>query len=313
MTERLRTEEVSFLSEGTKLAGTLAVPAADGPVAAVLMLPGSGETDRNDNARAVAINVFPPLVQALGALGLATFRYDKRGVGDSGGDYWRSGFDDRLTDAVAAVAWLREQPQIDPARIFVLGHSEGALIAIRLAAGAVPVMGVVLLAGSAKTGEETLLWQGRQIAQSLTGLPRLIVRALRIDPLAAQRKSIARLKASTSDTLRVQLVRKLNAKWLREFLAYDPAADLAKVDVPVLAITGAKDLQVDPADLELMAELIPGEFASFRAPDVTHLLRHEVGPPSLQTYKQQVRRPVDASVIDRVCTWLKERSNGTNQ
>lgn len=313
MTERLREQTVTFTSDGNSLAGSLVLPTADRPVAAVLLLPGSGETDRNDNARALAINAFPPIVQALGEIGLASFRYDKRGVGDSGGDYWGSGFNDRLTDAVAAVDWLRAQPQVDPAQIFVLGHSEGALLAVRMAAGAAPIAGLVLLAGSAKTGEETMLWQGRQIADSITGFPRLIIKSLRIDPLASQRKAIARIKASTSDTLRVQLVRKLNAKWLREFMAYDPAPDLAKVHVSVLAITGSKDLQVDPADLQTMAQLIPGQFESYLVPDVTHLLRHETGASSLQTYKKQARRPVDGSVIDRVCTWLKEQTNGTNQ
>ena len=94
-------------------------------------------------------------------IGFATFRYDKRGVGASGGDYWATGFNDRLTDAIAAVKWLASQPTLDASRVFVLGHSEGALIAIRLASGAAQVAGAVLLAGSAKTGEQTSGKAGR--------------------------------------------------------------------------------------------------------------------------------------------------------
>ena len=297
---------VTFPSAGLVLAGTFAVPEAGRRLPVVLLLPGSGQTDRDDNAKKVAINAFPPLVEALGHIGVATLRYDKRGVGASQGEYWRSGFDDRLADAVAAVEWLRAQPEVDPARIFVLGHSEGALIAIRMAAGAAPVAGILLVAGAAKTGEETLRWQGRQIAASLTGFPKLVLRVLRIDPLRAQEKSIARLKASTGDTVRVQLVQKLNAKWMREFMAYHPAPDLARVRVPVLAITGAKDIQVDPADLDRMVDLVPGPVEAHRVPDLTHLLRAEQGAPSLQTYKRQAKEPVDPRVIDLVCTWLKE-------
>src|SRR3954471_7756924 len=90
-------------SAGLVLAGTLVVPEGDGSAAAraaVLLLPGSGQTDRDDNAERLAINAFPPLVHALPALRVAPFRYDKRGVGASQGDYWHTGFDDRLTDAV---------------------------------------------------------------------------------------------------------------------------------------------------------------------------------------------------------------------
>jgi uncharacterized protein len=305
-----RERAVTFRSAGLDLAGTLTLPATGEPPPAVLLLPGSGQTDRNDNARALAINVFPPFVQALDGAGLATFRYDKRGVGASAGDYWRTGFDDRLTDAVAAVDWLRGQPDVDSSRIFVLGHSEGALLAVRLAAGGAPVAGLVLLAGSAKTGEQTLRWQGAKIAASITGFPGFVLRVLHIDPLRAQDKAIARVKATNSDTLRIQLVQKLNAKWMREFIAYDPEPDLAAVRVPVLAITGAKDLQVDPADVDRMAQLITGPFESHVVPDVTHLLRAEPGRPSLQTYRRQVKQPIDPRVTDYVRDWLKQRVDG---
>lgn len=150
--------EVRFLSDDVTLAGTFTLPDGAGTVPTVLMLPGSGQTDRDDNAKKLAINLFPQLAELLDACGSATLRYDKRGVGASGGDYWSSGFQDRLTDAAAAMGWLATQEQVDGSRLFVLGHSEGALVAIRLAAGAAPIAGVVLLAGSAKSGEQTLLW-----------------------------------------------------------------------------------------------------------------------------------------------------------
>jgi uncharacterized protein len=78
---------------------------------------------------------------------------------------------------------------------------------------------------------------------------------------------------------RIQLVVKLNAKWMRDFLAYDPAPDLARITVPVLAITGSRDLQVDPADLQTMAELTTGAFERHLLPGVTHLMRPDSGAP----------------------------------
>jgi pimeloyl-ACP methyl ester carboxylesterase len=303
---------VTFSSDGYTLAGTLTLPdrAEPGPVPAVLMLSGSGRTDRDSNVSRprLRINLFPPLVEPLDAAGFATLRYDKRGVGASAGDRRTIGFHDRLRDAAAAVAWLGSRPEIDPSRIFIVGHSEGALYATRLAAGAAPVAGVVLLAGSAKSGEEILRWQVRQILQTLTGVNRWLLKVLPIDPLKQHRRHLERIKASTGDTVRIQL-RKMNAKWMREFMAYDPATDLAAAKVPVLAITGAKELQLDPADLDRMAELVPTEFEGHVVADVTHLLRVEPGQPTLRTYRRQCRQPVDHRVVDHVVTWLNTHAH----
>ena len=97
---------------------------------------------------------------------------------------------------------------------------------------------------------------------------------------------------------------RVNAKWFREFLAYDPADDLPKIDVPVLAITGEKDLQVDPADLAVVAELAGGPVETHLVPDLTHSLRRQPGAPSLTRFKQEVREPVDAEVLTTVREWL---------
>jgi len=303
MSDPVRREEVRFKSGELTLTGTLAVPGVSGAVPAVLMLPGSGQTDRDDNAKALAIDVFPQLSMAIERQGLATFRYDKRGVGASEGDYFSSDFDDRLTDAVAAVEWLRARPEVDASRVIVLGHSEGALLSVRLAAGAAPVAGAVLLAGAAQAGEQILTWQGRQIADSLTGVSKWVVRLLHIDLVKSQRKALNRIRSSRADVVRIQ-GRKINAAWMRQFMAYDPAPDLARVGVPVLAITGDRDLQVNPDDLDLMRDLVKGPFEAFRPSGVTHLLRTEGTKRGLSGYKEQVRRPVDPRVISAVTDWL---------
>ncbi len=319
-------QAVTFASAGLRLSGTLTTPGADGhspadahlpanaPSPAVMLLPGSGRTDRDDNAKVMALNLFPELVAELSTIGFATFRYDKRGVGSSEGDYFATGFDDQLADASAAVAWLAGRPEVDPKRIFVLGHSEGAMNAVRLAAGAAgagtaAVAGIVLLGGSAKTGEETMLWQGHQIAPTITGFNKLIINLLRIDVVKSQVKGINRLKATSTDVARMQGQR-INAKWVREFLAYDPVPDLAKVHVPVLAITGANDIQVDPDDLRLMAELIPADVESHVVPDVTHLFRSDPSRAGLKDYKKQTKRPVDPRVVGYVTAWLKGHARG---
>jgi len=304
--------EMEFTSDNFKLSGTYVTPTEDRPLPVVLLLSGSGQTDRDDNAKKLAIDVYPQIAEAVGSWGFASLRYDKRGVGESEGDYWSSGFTDRVTDAKAAISWLGSQPNVDPKQIYVLGHSEGAILAIRLAAGSTAVAGVILLAGSSKTGEETLFWQGKQITSTLTGFSKWLIDHLHIDPLKKQRQSIDKIKASTGDTFRAQFVQKINARWMREFLVYNPEQDLARIHVPVLAITGAKDIQVDPGDLERMKQLVKGSFESHLVPDVTHLLRADPGPPSLKTYKELVKKPVDERVINYIKLWLKEHAYGNN-
>ncbi len=141
---------------------------------------------------------------------------------------------------------------------------------MRVAAESPGVAGAVLLAGGARTGEEELRWQAGRVIETLTGFNAFLIKLLHIDALKSQGKQLEKIKRSTADSYRVQL-RKLNAKWMREFLAYDPAADLVRIKVPVLAITGAKDIQVDPANLERMAALLTAPFESHVVPDVTHL------------------------------------------
>lgn len=285
------------------LSGTLTLPEGDGPFATVLLLTGSGPIDRDSNHKRMRFDVTAQLAGALAEAGFASFRYDKRGVGASPGDWRKSGLWDNVDDAAAALAMLRARPEVDPSRLAVAGHSEGAVQAVALAARDRDLAGVVLLAGSARSGEETTRRQARVIAPTLPRPVRLLLRALRIDLEKKVAKNHTKLEATTTDVAWVDLT-KVNAKWFREFLAYDPADDLPKLDVPVLAITGEKDLQVDPADLAIVAELAGGPVETHLVPDLTHSLRRQPGSPSLARYKQEVREPVDAEVVATVREWL---------
>lgn len=302
--------EVVFTSAGLRLSGTLTVPDGSDRCACVLMVTGSGQVDRNENQKRFPLNVMGELAGHLAQRGIGSLRYDKRGVGESEGSFWETGFHDNVADASAALAFLKTQEHVRADKVFLLGHSEGAYIAARVAAGSSGVAGAVLLAGGARLGEEELRWQGTQVAGRLTGINAWIVKLFRIDVLKSQQKQLDKIKRSRADWYRTQLVAKVNAKWMREFLAYEPADDLSRVTVPILAITGSKDIQVDPGNLERMAALVTGPFESHVLPDVTHLLRSESGPGGLATYKKQVRRAMDPRVPALITDWL-ERQTGT--
>jgi len=146
----------------------------------------------------------------------------------------------------------------------------------------------------------------------MKGFQKWLIGALHVDVRKQQLKAFAKIGKSTKDTYRVQGISRINAKWMREFLAYDPAEDLKRIEVPVLAITGSKDIQVDPADLEIMASLVRSEFEPHVVPDVTHLLRADSDPvPTINSYKDQVKVPVDPRVLELVTDWLGRRTSGT--
>ena len=282
-------------ADGVRLAGTLTLPAGPGPHPAVLCLPGSGKLDRDANAGKLRMELGRPLAATLARHGIASLRYDRRGVGATPGDWHTVGFLDNRADAAAALRALRTHPAVRT--VGVVGHSEGAVHAMWLAAHASPAA-AVLLAGYARPGEAAVRWQGGRLAEAV---PRPLLGVLR----RVASKQLARLSATTTDAARVGGVR-VNAKWWREQLAYDPRADLSRIQVPVLAITGEKDVQVDPADLDVLANLVPGA-QTRRVPDLTHLLRRTDGPGTVFGYRKLLRRPVEEDLLTDIARWLAER------
>jgi pimeloyl-ACP methyl ester carboxylesterase len=249
------------------------------------------------------LNIMRDFAEHLAAAGIASYRYDKRGVGASEGDYRSTGLHDNIADATAAVEMLRSRPEFDADQVFVIGHSEGAFIGSDLA-GSSDIAGAVLLSGAAHTGEEVLRWQAAQVAETIPRPAKFLLKLLRKDVLSMQDKRLTQLRESQQDVARIQLVR-INAKWFREFLAFDPSRALQQVRVPILAITGAKDIQVDPADVTLMGALVPTDFTGQVLDDVTHLLRRDDAPAGLKTYKKQMKRPVDRRLLEIVSGWVK--------
>ena len=287
------------------LAGTLTLPDATTPVPAVLLATGSGPLDRDSNHRRLRFDVTRALAHALAEAGLASLRYDKRGVGGSPGDWRAAGLYDNVDDLARAREALAARPEVDAHRVVLAGHSEGALLAAALAAReGVPVAGVVLLAMSARPGAELLRWQARQLGPTLPAPVRGLLRLLRTDLETRVAGNHRKILATTTDLARVDGVR-LNARWHREFLRHDPRADLARLTVPVLALTGDKDLQVPADDLVVLAATVPGPVEVHRVPDLTHTLRRQERAPSIRHYREELRRPVDPEVRSSVIAWCR--------
>jgi pimeloyl-ACP methyl ester carboxylesterase len=278
-------EDATFRSDGLNLAGTWTLPAA-GPVKGLaLLLPGSGEVDRNSDHRRMPLGVTRDLAEALALEGIASFGYDKRGVGASEGSFLAAGFQHNYDDAAAAFEMVaRRSPELP---VFVVGHSEGAFHATALAARERGrVAGVVLLSASAHSGQETSQWQTGRIAGALPAFPRVLLKLLRTDLVEQQRKSMVKLHASDQDVMRMQ-GRRINARWMREFLQFDPLPFLEQLEVP--------------------ASTVPGPVETKCIPDMTHLLRRDPRTPMLSDYKRQIRERTDAEVLETVAGWMQSR------
>ncbi|GGC15930.1 alpha/beta hydrolase [Cellulomonas carbonis] len=295
--------DLTFTSDGHTLAASLAVPAGDGPFPAVLVLPGSGPVDRDSNHKRLPLDITGALRRALAEAGLVVMAYDKRGVGASPGDWMRVGLDASTQDARAALEVLRGRPEVDASHVVVVGHSEGAIHAARLAAEVEGLAGVALLSASATPGEELLRWQTGNVVASMPGWLRRVLSVLRVDLVARTERNRRQIARTTTDVARIGGQR-LNARWHREFMSYDPRVDLARLTVPVLAVTGSKDLQVRPSDLEVIASTVRGPVEVHEVPDVSHILRPQAGAASLAGYRKEVRQPVDERVLRLVVAWV---------
>jgi uncharacterized protein len=274
----MNAREVSFDSGGRSLAGTYA-EAAD-PVAAALLIAGSGKTDRESDVHLplhgmLRGGITRQVCDSLVAARVSALRYDKRGVGASGGDYMSAGMTQRLADARAALGWLAAAAAGLP--LLAIGHSEGTYYAAALAADG-EVDGPVLLSGSARTGAEILTWQTQKMAERLPRSARLILRLMRTNAIQAQRKNMDRILASSDDVVRVQGMR-VNARWVRDFAAYDPGPVVGRITVPVLAITGAEDVQVPPEDVDAIGQLVQGPFDGHVVAVLSHMLRPDPASP----------------------------------
>ena len=266
------TQDVIFETADPKVSpvGTLSYPKSGGPFPAVLLLAGSGGHDRD--AGMSLHKTLLVLADHLTRQGFAVLRYDKRGVGLSGGQlHPLSTIDDYAADAHAAIRFLKQQPNIDPARIGIVGHSEGGIVAPMVAAGAPnDVRFIVMLAGTGLPGVELKSLQDAAIRRA-DGMSEELIRLNRdqerelfdiaagkrshADALAAMRAATNALPEQTKTALEIppegipdEAFEALLTPWFRHFLALDPRPYLEKVTCPVLALVGEKDLQVPPAE-----------------------------------------------------------------
>ena len=229
------------------LQGSLLLPKSDQPVPVALLIAGSGPTDRNGNNPAGRNDSLKRLAQGLAKLGVASLRYDKRGVGASlaaAPDERELSVEGYVNDALAWSAKLKGDPRFS--QLILIGHSEGALIA-SLAAPKSGAAALISIAGSGRPIDEVL----REQLQGRLPPALLATSYFLIDELKA-----GRTHAEVPEPLQV-LFRPSVQPYLVSLFAYDPAEAFAAVETPALIVQGRHDIQVGIEDAEALQRAKP--------------------------------------------------------
>ena len=320
-----REELVTFnnpAAAGVRLAGTLTLPQGTALFPAIVLIAGSGRNDRNEEIAGHMLALV--LADALTRQGYAVLRYDKRGVAKSTGDYSSATTLDFASDVTAAAAYLRRRPDIDTAKVGLIGHSEGGTIAAIVAAKDPNLAFIVMMAGFALPGRVLVAEQIRRIAISDGETREAATRTFNLnrrlyDAIAAskdQREAQARVhellmsaKPKPGQAEFDQAIQFTELPYMRFILAYDPAPVLGEVRVPVLALSGSKDLVVPP-DLNLPAlrkaltrdqDVTVVEF-----PGLNHFFQHaETGSPREFAKIEETLAP---EVLSLTSHWILEHT-----
>jgi pimeloyl-ACP methyl ester carboxylesterase len=302
-----RDENVFIPANGFSLAGTITRPENIAKPPVVILLSGSGPQDRDETVFGI-----PVLGQVAGRLSDAGFfvvRYDKRGVGQSGGRIESTSIEAYADDARGVVEWVRKRKDVDRDRIALVGHSEGGAVALLVGSqmrGKVRALG--LIAAPGQTGREISLMQQRHVLDKLN------------EPEAAKRAKIE-LQVKVMDAVTTgkgweavppELRRQSETAWFKSWLLFDPAEAMRRTNQPVFIIQGSLDTQVPPGQadrLEAMANArkirnVPPA-RKVVVPGINHLLV-PAGTGEVDEYPSLPVKVVATAVTDPLIAWLKE-------
>jgi pimeloyl-ACP methyl ester carboxylesterase len=254
-----REEVVDYPSSAANvhLAATLTLPEGNGPFPAVVLIAGSGSHERDENIFGHAL--FMVLADHLTRQGIAVLRFDKRGLGQSTGNYASATSTDFAADVEAGAVYLRSRHEIDAYRIGLIGHSEGGFLAPMVAGRDPGIAYIVMMGGPGVTGDQIIMAQAKAISAA-GGMPPAAIAASQAfqrrlldavmaakDEASAETAARAILKeAGLPDAAIDGQAKAVASPWFRFFLAHDPVPDLKRLRIPVLALVGSKDLQVPP-------------------------------------------------------------------
>lgn len=276
-----------------KLPGTLTLPNGSGPFPGVVLVHGSGPSDEDETVGGT--KVFKDLAEGLASRGIAVLRYEKRTSKYATKIRGLKDFtinEETVDDAVRALALLRKQPEINPQKVYLLGHSLGGYIAPRIAAEDEKLAGIIMLAANARPIEDLMVDQAEYMK-----LP-----AKDIEGIKTQAKRIKALEQADSDA---PPLLGMPATYLLDLKEYDPVASAKKIAVPILFLQGDRDFQVTSKDLALWKAGLAGrkDVTFQQYPALNHIFVAGQGPSNEAEYRKPGH--VAPEVIDTIAKWIK--------
>lgn len=312
-------EEVTFQNadDGVTLAGTLTWSASGARCKAVVLVSGSGGQDRNNTFS--EHKTFFVLADYLARHGIATLRVDDRGVGKSGGNLKESGLPDADADAVAAVNYLKQRPEINADSVGVIGHSEGAFVAFSMAARK-EVPFIITLAGGGVSGSELLLMQRAALLRA-SGVKEDFIE--KYNNYMRQAQDIV-LQSGDAATCERKLTELFNGTPLAgqaaattqqlynvakiELLKYNPEWDFPEITCPVLALNGDKDCQVPVENLEFIRKGISEngntQVKTIVFPGLNHMFQPAVTGSPVEY--SDIEETIAPAVLQEIVNWLNQ-------
>jgi pimeloyl-ACP methyl ester carboxylesterase len=298
-------ESIKIPSNGFNLAGTLSRPArsADARLPAVVLVGGSGPTDRD--SLVYGIPILGELAGGLADAGFSVVRYDKRGIGQSGGRAEAASLADYADDVRAAIKAVADRKDVDPKRIAVVGHSEGGTVALMAAAKDKRIAAVILVATPGMIGADVVLAQQQRLLNRMSLSPE--ERQAKVD--AQKQINQAVMTGKDLDKLPPAVRRTVENAEFQSILTSDPAKLIKDVRQPLLIVQGELDAQVEPQNADLLAALArkrknASAVEVVKAPGINHLLV-PAKTGEVDEYGTLPDKHVAAAIKQAIVTWLQ--------
>jgi dipeptidyl aminopeptidase/acylaminoacyl peptidase len=297
--------------------GNLTVPEGKGPFPAVIVISGSGPFDRNGDVDARVVeaanatgepvlalsSTYRDIAYALAREGFVTLRYDKRGIGNStgeGGDFPEPS----LRDLKAAVAFLKENPSVDPERIALVGHSLGGLWALMEAADNPEIAAVCIMATPAKPMGEVLIEQIEWFVKAQGGNDTDVAAIV-----AQQRAIYEQLRSGALDLSTIPPSVRYEYEFVKAIMDVAGSDYAREIKCPALILQGEKDLFTTiPQEAQLLKEaFIEGgnkEVKLITFANLDHMFRTTPEQPGPELYYED-RGPISPDVVKAIVDWMK--------
>lgn len=296
--------DVQVPAAGFSLAGVVTTPTAQGRLKhpAIVLVAGSGPVDRD--AMVAGIPLFAQLAGALADIGYVVLRYDKRGTGQSGGRIETVTLQDYAEDLIGAVKWLAKRKDVNNRRVIVVGHSEGAAVAMLAAAREKRIAALTLINGMGTTGRELILEQQQYLLDVAK-----IAEPDRTSKVDLQKDILDAAVAQAGwDALPPEVREAVDTPWYRSLLTFDPAEVMPRIKQPILILQADLDKQVPPHHADKLAEMARARKKSPPV-EIKHLtgLNHLMVPAKtgdLAEYPTLEAKTISPAIARAIAEWF---------